>query len=82
MKGIGLQNSFSMNWGPQPPHHSPLQNVSADVRFPDLGTESKNAERMSGSVVGLISSRESGEPNDKTQILVAIATYGQDSNNK
>ena len=45
--------------------HSPLQKVSADVRFPDLGTEGKDARRMSGSVVGPMSSRESGESKDK-----------------
>ena len=50
------------------------QKVSADVRVPDLGTEGKNARRMSGSVVGPISSRESGETNDITQNLVEIGT--------
>ena len=54
--------------------HLPLQKVSADVRFPDLGTEGKNARRMSDSVPGPISSRESGESNDKPQILVEIGT--------
>ena len=49
--------------------HSPLQKVSADVRFPDLGMEGKNARRMSGSVVGPISSRESGESNDKPRYI-------------
>ena len=39
--------------------HSPLQKVSADVRFPDLETEGKNVRRMSGFVVDPISSRES-----------------------
>ena len=52
----------------------PLQKMSADVRFPDLGTEGKDARRMSGSVPGPISSRESGESNDKPQILVEIGT--------
>ena len=54
--------------------HSPLQKVSADVCFPELGTEGKNARRMSDSVVGPISSRESGESNDKPQILAEIGT--------
>ena len=44
--------------------HSPLQGLSADVRFPNLGTEDKNAKRMSSSVVGLTSSSESDESND------------------
>ena len=39
--------------------HLPLQKLSADVRVPDLETEGKVARRMSGSVVGLISSSES-----------------------
>ena len=51
--------------------HSPLQKVRVDVLFPDLGTEDKNARRMSGSVVGPISSRESGVSND---ILVEMGT--------
>ena len=37
--------------------HSPLQEVSVVVRFPDFGTEDKNVRKMSGSVVGPISSR-------------------------
>ena len=48
--------------------------MGADVRFPDLGTEVKNAKKMSGSAVGPIPSRESGESNDKSQILVEIGT--------
>ena len=32
-------------------NHSPLQESSADIRFPGLGTEDKNVERMSGFVV-------------------------------
>ena len=54
--------------------HSPLQKVSAYVRFPHLGTEGKNARRMSGSVLDPMSSRESIESNDKPQILVEIGT--------
>ena len=54
--------------------HSLLLEVSADVRFPDLRTESKNSRRMSGSVVDPMSSRESGESNDKSYILVEIGT--------
>ena len=54
--------------------HLPLQKVSAYVRFLDLGTEGKNARRMSGSVLGPMSSRESIESNDKPQILVEIGT--------
>ena len=46
--------------------------MSTDVRFPNLGTEGKNAKRMSGSVAGPQSSRESDELNDKSQILVEI----------
>ena len=37
---------------------------SADVRFPDLETEGKNAKRMSGSVTGLKSINKSDESND------------------
>ena len=49
--------------------------MSADVRFPDLETEGKDARRMSGSVVNLISARESGKSNDKSQILVEIGNW-------
>ena len=55
-------------------NHSPLQKVIADVRFPDLGAEVKNAKRMTGFVVGPIPSRQSGESNDKSQLLVEIGT--------
>ena len=54
--------------------HSPLQKVGAVVRVPDSGTEGENARRMSGSVVGPMSSRDSGESNDIHQILVEIGT--------
>ena len=54
--------------------HSPLQRLGAEVRFPDLGTEGKNARGMSGSVIGPLSSRESGESKDKPPNLVEIGT--------
>ena len=47
--------------------------VSADVRFPDLGTEGKSANRMSGSVVGLPLSGESDESNDNLKTLWIVA---------
>ena len=47
--------------------------VSADVRFPDLGTEGKSVKRVSGSVVGLTSSGESYEPNDNLKSLWVLA---------
>ena len=50
--------------------------MTTDVRFPDLGTEGKNARRMSGSVVGPMSSRESDESNDIPQILVERVGVG------
>ena len=54
--------------------HSPMQKLSVDVRFPELGTEGKkNASRMSSSEVGPISSCESGESNDKSQILRLVS---------
>ena len=47
--------------------HSPPQNLSTDVHVPDLGTEGKNAGRMSGSVIGLISSSGSDESNNNVK---------------
>ena len=51
--------------------YSPLQNISADIRFPDLGTGDKNARRMSCSVVGPTSFSESIESH---KILLEIDT--------
>ena len=42
-----------------------LTKLSADVPFPDLGKEGKNARRMSGSVGSLISTSESDGTHDK-----------------
>ena len=36
-------------------NHLPLQGLSIDIRFPGSGTEYRNAKRISGSVVSLIS---------------------------
>ena len=47
--------------------HSPPQKLSTDVHFPDLGTEFKKARRMSGSIVGLISSSDSDESNNNVK---------------
>ena len=52
--------------------HSPLQKLSADVRFPDLGTEGKNEKRMSGSVLGLI-------PSSGSEVYMQITDYGREA---
>ena len=39
--------------------HSPLEKLSTDIRFPDLGTENKNVERIGCSETVPMSSSES-----------------------
>ena len=53
--------------------HSPLQKVSADVRFPDLGIGGKNAEILSDFIVSLTSSDGSDETNDNLKTLSILA---------